>query len=161
MRRYVLALISVVAVASALGGCGGSGQARAPANSASQPSNAPAKAPVGLVSGTLAVYGGVNITPKVLKAHPCGCWYYAGTVRLIAGDGTRIDIPVGKSGHFSRYVPTGRYTVIGGLKRPMDWPMGSCNVLFHSGRYDRRKHSFYVIVGKGQRLHVHVECAAL
>lgn len=161
MRRSVLVLISTVVVAVSLAACGGSGQPRPAVNDTSQPSDAPAKTPVGLVTGTLAVYGGVDITPKVLKAHPCGCWYYAGTVKLIAGTGERINIPVGKSGHFSRYVPTGRYTVIGGLKRPMHWPMGSCNMLFHSGHSDRRKHSFYIIVAKGQRLHVHVECAAL
>ncbi|MGH2872933.1 MAG: hypothetical protein ACRDL5_10800 [Solirubrobacteraceae bacterium] len=113
------------------------------------------------MSGTLAVYGGVDITPEVLKAHPCGCWYYAGTVRLTAEDGKRIDIPVGKSGHFARRVPTGRYTVIGGLKRPMQWPMGSCNMLVHSGHYDHRTHSFHIVVARGQRLHVHVDCQAL
>jgi hypothetical protein len=161
MRRNALRFISVVAVAGALAACGGSGQTRSAANSPSRPSGAPAKTPVGLVSGTLAVYGGVEITPKVLKTHPCGCWYYAGTVRLIAAKGERIDIPVGRSGHFSRYVPAGRYTVIGGLKRPMQWPMGSCNRLVHSGNYDQRKHSFYIIVAKGQRLDVHVDCQAL
>ncbi|MDA8067007.1 MAG: hypothetical protein M0T77_00110 [Actinomycetota bacterium] len=161
MRRCACLLISAVALGVLLAGCGGPGQPSHAANGASQPSNAPAKTPVGLLSGTLAVYGGVEITPKVLKAHPCGCWYYAGTVRLIAGNGERINIPVGKSGHFSRYVPTGRYTVIGGLKRPMEWPMGSCNRLVHSGRYDQMKHSFYIIVAKGQRVHVHVDCQAL
>lgn len=161
MRRQAILLIFAVALAVSLAGCGGFGKPRPAVNSTSRPSNAPAKIPVGLVSGTLAVYGGVAITPKVLKAHPCGCWYHAGTVRLIAGDGTRIDIPVGKSGHFSRYMPTGRYTAIGGLKRPMEWPMGSCDMLLHSGHYDRRKHSFYIVVAKGQRLHLHVECAAL
>jgi hypothetical protein len=161
MRSQAILLIFAVALAISLAGCGGSSKPRPAVNSTSRPSDAPAKTPVGLVSGTLAVYGGVDITPKVLKAHPCGCWYYAGTVRLVASDGTRMDIPVGKSGHFSRYVPTGRYTVIAGLKRPMQWPMGSCNVLFHSGHYDYRKHSFYIIVAQGQRLHVNVECAAL
>lgn len=158
MQRCAILLISAVAVAVSITACGGSGQARPVVTSTSQPSSAPAKTPVGLVSGTIAVYGGVAITAKVLKAHPCGCWYHAGTVRLIAGDGERIDIPVGNSGHFSHSVPAGRYTVIGGLN--IGWPMGSCNVLIHSGHYDQKKHSFYIIVSSGQRLHVHVDCAA-
>lgn len=161
MRRYGLLLISAaIVVAVALAGCGGSSGAPPAVDRTPQPPNAQAKIPAALVSGTIAIYGGIALTPKVLKAHPCGCWYYAGTVRLTATDGKRVDIPVGKSGHFTRRVPTGRYTVVGGLTHP-NWPMGSCNMLFHSGHYDQKTHSFYIVVANGQRVHVHVECAAL
>jgi hypothetical protein len=83
-------------------------------------------------------------------------------VRLIAADGRRIQVSVGKSGAFSVRVPAGRYHVIAGLKRPMDWPMGSCAGLFGPDtHFDHRTNSFYVVVGTGQTARVIVACVAI
>ncbi len=112
-------------------------------------------ASTGVVTGTLAIYAGVKETDR------CGCVFEAGTVRLIGAGRQSVDVNVGKSGRFSEHVPTGRYEVIAGLKRPMEWPMGSCrDVRGADARYDRRDHSSYIVVGSGRQLHVDVGCLA-
>jgi hypothetical protein len=110
----------------------------------------------GSVIGTLGIFGGVQESGRKNK----NGLPEAGTVRFEGARAKPVDVPVGKSGKFSLDLPAGRYTVVAGLKRPMDWPMGSCSTLFHSGHYDRTNHSFYIVLGQGERLHVHVACVA-
>lgn len=106
----------------------------------------------GVVSGTLAIYGGPSGSGPLPEA---------GTVRLTDVLGQRTDVHVGATGTFSARVPAGRYTVVAGVRPPPDWPMGSCNALWHSGHYDRSNHSYYIVVREGHRLHIHVACIAL
>jgi hypothetical protein len=82
-------------------------------------------------------------------------------VRLSSAHGHRIDVTTDKSGKFSVRVPPGRYAIIGGLKRPYDWPMGSCAGLSGAGaHFDPKKNSFFVVVAGGQSRHVVVICQA-
>ena len=112
---------------------------------------------VGRIKGTLGIYGG-SLTSKG------GPKLEAGTVRLLGRHGQRIEIRVGKSGHFSKEVPSGRYRVMAGLKYPQGWPMGSCDALFlpgSNGRPHYDGHVKHVTVAKGRTLHVDVGCLAL
>jgi hypothetical protein len=110
--------------------------------------------PSGLITGTLGIYGGVL---ELAHHYPAP---QAGTVRLIGAHG-HIDVSVGKSGQFSVHVPTGRYEVTAGLRRPMDWPMGSCTGLFGTEvRYDRHSQLNYIVVKQNEHLRVRVGCIA-
>lgn len=104
---------------------------------------------VGVVFGTLAIYGGV------MEVNHCGCRLEAGTVRLIGAHARRIDVNVGKSGRFFVRVPVGRYMVAAWLRRPMDWPIGSCVPLLSSRSSDRA-----IVVREGRRLHLRLGCVA-
>ncbi len=149
MRRSLL-LIVVMAMAVLVAGCGSAHRV-----SSIGPVPRPA---TGVVVGTLGIEGGVLNTGKGTRCH---CQAEAGTVRLISAHGYRIDADVGKSGKFSVRVPTGRYEIIAGLKRPYDWPMGSCSGLSEPGGHrDRKTDSSYVVVSKSQKLHVVVGCLA-
>jgi len=116
--------------------------------------------PVGLVSGTLGIVGGVLI----IHPNRCRCTPEAGTVRFISAHGKRIDVRVGKSGTFSLRLPVGRYRAVAGLSPPMHWPMGSCGLFGGRPRFDsyfdRRKHAYYVVVHTGERSKVSVACVA-
>lgn len=145
----------LLAALGATAGCSGSSQAPvAPPTAAGQ--NATAD---GVVSGTLAVYGGAF---HAVHHTGCGCELAPGTVRFIRSAGRRIDVAVGKSGRFTVRLPVGRYSVKAGLTAPFDWPMGSCNALEGPyARFDRRADSYYFDVGAGQHLRVGVGCMAL
>jgi hypothetical protein len=150
--------VSCVVVVVALGAAG-CGQARSSSLANQSTRSTATRSSVssdGSVIGTLGIFGGVEETGrKNMNGLP-----EAGTVRFEGSRSKRVDVPVGKSGRFSLRLPAGRYTVLAGLSRPMDWPMGSCSELFHSGHYDRRNHSFYIVVGRSERLHIHVACIA-
>jgi hypothetical protein len=149
--RCALLLGVVVAVGGA--GCGNAKQSTA-GQTATLRGVASASRPLGVVSGTLAIYGGV------LETNRCRCVPEAGTVRFTGAQGQRIDVSVGKTGKFSARIPTGRYTVMAGLNRPMDWRMGSCVALSHTGHDDRGNRLVDIIVGKDRALHVRVACLA-
>lgn len=103
----------------------------------------------GVITGTLAIYGGS------LRTSAEGPLPEAGTVRLLGSTGRRISIEVGKSGKFDESVPAGLYRVIAGLNPPMLWPMGSCRALGSKGRQDG-----IVFVGKDLTVQVRVGCLA-
>jgi hypothetical protein len=167
-RRMVIggrgALVVAVAIALPLslaseGGRGSRPIGRAGTSSTtSSPPPTTAISPIGTITGTLAIYGGI------LRTASEGPVLEAGTVRLLGRDGNLINIDVGKSGKFSERVPAGRYRVMAGLDHPLDWPMGSCDALSFMG-IDGRQHYetgrvHDVVVGKGQTLHVDVGCVA-
>jgi hypothetical protein len=114
-----------------------------------------AQGPTGLVTGTLAEYGGGNEV-NGYKPPP-----RAGTVRLIGAHG-HIDVSVGKSGQFAVRVPPGRYHVTAGLRHPLDWPIGTCVGLFgpdaHSDRHSRLS---YIVVKRNEHVRIRVGCMAL
>jgi hypothetical protein len=103
----------------------------------------------GVITGTLAIYGGS------LRTSAEGPLPEAGTVRLLGSTGRRISIEVGKSGKFNERVPAGLYRIIAGLNPPKLWPMGSCRALSSKGRQDG-----IVIVGKDLTVQVRVGCLA-
>jgi len=113
-----------------------------------------------LVSGTLGIDGGV----LMMHRNQCGCTPEAGTVRFISAHGKHFDVRVGKSGEFSVRLPIGRYRAIAGLSPPASWPMGSCGLFGGSPRFDsyfdRRNHTYYVVVHTGRRSKVSVACIA-
>jgi hypothetical protein len=110
----------------------------------------------GSVLGTLGIVGGVHETAqRDQEGTP-----EAGTVQFAARGANPIDVSVRTNGRFRARLKPGRYTVTAGLRRPMDWPMGSCKNLFHSGRYDRQNRSWYIVVRDGEHLHIHVACVA-
>jgi hypothetical protein len=113
----------------------------------------------GVVSGTLGIRGGTLHTGVGTE---CLCQAEAGTVRLASADGRRFRVDAGAAGLFSVRVPPGRYEIVGGLKPPYDWPMGSCNGLAGSGvHFDRKANTFYAVVRKNVSLQVVVVCRAL
>jgi hypothetical protein len=147
-----LLALAVGAVALVLAACESVTPAAVPRPNVAAPSSA--QRPTGLITGTLGIYGGV------LELNHRYSLPQAGTVRLIAVDG-HIDVSVGKSGQFAVRVPTGRYDVTAGLRRPMDWPMGTCGGLFGpDAYYDRHNRLNYIVVRKNEHLRIRVGCIA-
>jgi hypothetical protein len=82
-------------------------------------------------------------------------------VTLTSADGRRTEVTTDKSGKFSARVPIGRYRITAGLKRPYDWPMGSCSGLSGAGvHFDQKTDSFSIAVAGGHSRHVVVACIA-
>jgi hypothetical protein len=148
--KWSLWIIPLAVIALAASGCAASHRA----------STRPASSPrTGLVTGTLGIMGGEFNTGRGTRCH---CQAEPGTVRLISGEGRRINVTTDKSGRFSVRAPVGRYSIIAGLKRPYLWPMGSCAGLAGpDAHFDRKKDSFFIVVAGGQSRHVVVVCQAL
>jgi hypothetical protein len=109
-RSGILA-VAVGAVAVALAACGSVSPTAVPRTDVNALGST--QRPTGLITGMLGMYGGVLESSHRYPPPQ------AGTVRLIGAHGY-IDVRVGESGQFSVRVPTGRYTVTAGLRRPMD-----------------------------------------
>jgi len=148
--KWSLWAVALAATTLATSGCAASQRAGTP----------PATKPTtGVVTGTLGIMGGAFNTGQGTRCH---CQAEPGTVRLTSAQGHRIEVTTDKSGKFSVSVPAGRYSIIAGLKRPYDWPMGSCAGLSGpDARFDRKKDSFFFVVRRGQSRHVVVVCQAL
>lgn len=145
--------VAVGAITLALAGCESATPTAAPRTSVTAvPSPQP---PTGVITGTLGIYGGVLETGRQYLAPQ------AGTIRLIGAHG-HVDVRVGKSGRFSVRVPTGRYEVTAGLRRPMDWPMGSCVGLFGPDAHvDHHASLNYIVVLKNEQIRIRVGCLAV
>jgi hypothetical protein len=149
MRRRSV-LLALTATALAASGCAASNRTSTPV--ATSPK-------IGVLTGTLGIEGGAKYTGAGTR---CRCQAEPGTVRLTGSDGHRTDVTTDKSGKFSVRVPVGRYSIIAGLKRPYDWPMGSCAGLSGAyARFDQKTDSFFIVVAGGQSRHVVVICQAL
>jgi hypothetical protein len=155
MKRIVITGV-LLALSFGVSSCGrqpssSSGQA----HTTSTPAGSQALS-TGSIAGTLGIVGGVLENAQRDKDGTPE----AGTVRFVGGRANRIDVSVGTNGRFLARLPAGRYTVTAGLRRPMDWPMGSCTKLIHVGRYDRTSKSSYIVVRDSERLRIHIACVA-